>query len=76
MCSLITVPSSKDHIVAGGQPHGLSLYENVIKECEEEAGIPQHLVEAGLRPVGAISYKKHNVKSDAIVRGWIVAFML
>ena len=28
-------PGKLDHIVAGGQPYGLSVMENVIKECEE-----------------------------------------
>lgn len=59
---------SQDHVAAGGQPHDLSLFENVVKECEEEAGIPRHVVEQGLRPVGAISSRRHNKKSDTIVR--------
>ena len=29
-------PGKLDHIVAGGQPYGISVMENVIKECEEE----------------------------------------
>jgi len=32
-------PGKLDNMVAGGQPAGLSLIENVIKECEEEASI-------------------------------------
>ena len=28
-------PGKLDHIVAGGQPYGISVMENVIKECEE-----------------------------------------
>ena len=32
-----------DHIVAGGQPYGMSPFDNVIKECEEEASIPYEL---------------------------------
>jgi len=52
-------PSMLDHIVAGGQPAGLSLMENVIKECEEEAGIPQEAARPGvnLRPAGVVSYE-------------------
>jgi len=50
-----TAPGKLDHLVAGGQPMGLSLMENVIKESAEEAGM-----EAGLarraRPVGFVSY--------------------
>lgn len=50
-----TWPGKLDHIVAGGQPHGLSLAENVAKECQEEAGIPAALA-AAAAPVGAVSY--------------------
>ena len=32
-----------DHIVASGQPHGITLMDDVIKECEEEASIPIEL---------------------------------
>src|SRR4051794_17390583 len=44
-----------DHIVAGGQPHGISIMDNVIKECQEEASIPLTLARTAI-PVGAISY--------------------
>ncbi len=44
-----THPGMLDNTVAGGQPMGLNLRENLIKECREEAGIPaalaQHAVE-------------------------------
>lgn len=33
-------PGKLDHLVAGGQPVGLGLMENLIKECAEEADIP------------------------------------
>ena len=36
-------PGSLDQIVAGGQPAGISLMENVIKESAEEAAIPESL---------------------------------
>ncbi len=36
-------PGKLDQIVAGGQPAGISLMENVIKESAEEANIPEHL---------------------------------
>jgi len=49
-------PGMLDHIVAGGQPYGISPMENVIKECGEEAGIPRDLAQAA-RPAGAISYE-------------------
>ncbi len=36
-------PGLLDHLVAGGQPAGLTLEENLVKEAEEEAGLPEHL---------------------------------
>ncbi|WP_374372189.1 DUF4743 domain-containing protein [Dongia sp.] len=36
-------PNMLDHIVGGGQPIGLTPMENLIKECDEEAGIPAAL---------------------------------
>ncbi len=48
-------PGMLDNMVAGGQPAGLGLMENVIKECGEEAGVPPELA-AGAHAVGAISY--------------------
>ena len=48
-------PGKLDNLIAGGQPHGLSLTENLIKEGAEEAGFdPQTLSRA--RPAGAITY--------------------
>lgn len=49
-------PGQLDNLVAGGQPHGLSLIENVAKEADEEAGVPAALI-PGVRPVGAVSYR-------------------
>ena len=57
-------PNMLDHIVAGGQPAGLSLIDNVIKECEEEAGIPEHLAKAGITSTGAISYETYSNGSN------------
>ena len=48
-------PGMLDNFVAGGQPAGIGLMENVIKEAGEEAGVPQDLA-AIARPVGAVSY--------------------
>lgn len=50
-------PLFLDHIVAGGQPSGLGLMENVIKECMEEAGITEDLTVQGIQSVGAVSYE-------------------
>jgi isopentenyldiphosphate isomerase len=50
-----TYPGMLDNMVAGGQPVGISLRENLIKECREEAGIPRKLAARAI-PVGAITY--------------------
>ena len=51
-----TWPGMRDHIVAGQISEGLSPTATVVKECEEEAGIPQDLA-ACAKPAGAVSYK-------------------
>jgi isopentenyldiphosphate isomerase len=48
-------PGMLDNMVAGGQPIGLGLMENIVKECAEEADIPREIA-ARSRAVGAISY--------------------
>ncbi|CAJ2636905.1 unnamed protein product [Trifolium pratense] len=50
-----TYPGLLDHLVAGGLPYGIDCRENVVKECEEEAGIPRS-ISIKAKPVGAISY--------------------
>ena len=50
-----TYPGMLDNTVAGGQPLGISVRENLIKECWEEAGIPRPLAEQAV-PVGAVTY--------------------
>lgn len=52
-------PGKLDHLVAGGQPVGLGLMENLIKECKEEADIPESLARQA-HPVGAIRYRFEN----------------
>jgi 8-oxo-dGTP pyrophosphatase MutT (NUDIX family) len=61
-------PGMLDHIVAGGQPSGLTLMENVIKECEEEAGIPPHITKLNVYPTGVVSYETWEPKKDKISR--------
>lgn len=55
-------PGYLDHIVAGGQPAGLLLMDNVFKECFEEAAIPSELTRKGIKPAGAISYESYGGK--------------
>lgn len=61
-------PGMLDHIAAGGQPVGISLYDNVVKECLEEAGIPEAVTKESLRPAGAVSYKKYHADKDVVER--------
>jgi isopentenyldiphosphate isomerase len=48
-------PGKLDNIVAGGQPHDLSVRDNLIKECGEEAGMPRDLA-ARAKAAGALLY--------------------
>ena len=50
-----TFPGKLDNIVAGGQPAGLSLFENLMKECFEEAGISKTQAKESVA-TGTISY--------------------
>jgi hypothetical protein len=63
-----TGPLKLDHIVAGGQPIGLSLMENLIKECAEEAAMSADLARQS-RPVGFTSYLIQNhegIRNDVL----------
>lgn len=52
-----TDPGKFDHMIAGGQPHGLSVLENLAKEAKEEAGAPADIVKRA-RSVGCITYAR------------------
>ena len=52
-------PGYVDHIAAGGLPYGISIHENAMKECHEEAGIPIEISSRSLRPAGAICYENY-----------------
>ncbi len=61
-----TAPGKLDHLVAGGQPLGLGLLDNVVKECGEEAGMPESLGRTA-RPAGFVSYiteRPEGLRSD------------
>lgn len=63
-----TAPGKLDHLVAGGQPLGLGLMDNVVKECAEEAAIPDSLARAA-RPAGFVSYVMENeegIRNDVL----------
>lgn len=50
-----TGPGKLDQVVAGGQPAGLSLRDNLIKECAEEANIGREISSRAV-PAGAVTY--------------------
>lgn len=63
-----TFPLMLDHMVAGGLGHGLSPSATVVKECGEEADVPEQLA-AKARPVGFVSYMTlvpEGVKRDVL----------
>ena len=63
-----TYPDLLDNTVAGGQPFDLSLRENLIKECGEEASITPAMAEQAV-PVGCITYvreEKGRIKPDVM----------
>jgi hypothetical protein len=51
----LVAPGKLDNLVAGGQPIGLSLTDNLIKECAEEADLPEAEARRA-HGVGAITY--------------------
>ena len=50
-----TFPGELDNTVAGGQPAGIGIFDNLVKECAEEASIPRSLAEQA-RAVSFIAY--------------------
>ncbi len=50
-------PGMRDQMVAGGQPVGLGLLDNVVKESQEEANIPAALAQQA-QAVGTVSYRQ------------------
>ena len=51
-----TFPGKLDNMVGGGQPAGLSLFDNLLKECFEEAGISETQASQSIA-TGTISYR-------------------
>jgi hypothetical protein len=61
-------PGKLDHLIAGGQPAGLSLRENLRKEASEEAGLGSEWADRAV-PVGVITYKfakGEGLRNDAL----------
>jgi isopentenyldiphosphate isomerase len=64
-----TFPGLLDNTVAGGQPAGIGLHDNLIKECAEEASIPAALA-AQAKAVSFVSYLNQSgrqLKPDLMV---------
>lgn len=51
-----TYPGMLDNTVAGGLAHPYTIWENVVKECYEEAGLDSAFVEAHAKAAGVVSY--------------------
>ena len=51
-----TFPGKLDQMIAGGQPYGLGLQENLVKEAWEEAGF-EAFVARRARPVGMVRFR-------------------
>ncbi len=61
-------PGKLDNLIAGGQPVGLSLRDNLIKEAYEEAAIGPELARRAV-PVGTVTYRLEQpagVKADCL----------
>jgi hypothetical protein len=61
-------PGKLDNLIAGGQPAGLTLTENLIKESAEEASIGADLARRAV-PVGALTYRmetREGLKPDTL----------
>ncbi|WP_119461397.1 DUF4743 domain-containing protein [Rhodospirillaceae bacterium SYSU D60014] len=51
-----TAPGKLDHLVAGGQPFGISLRDNLVKEGAEEASLPEPVMRTA-QSVGVFAYR-------------------
>lgn len=61
-----TFPGKLDHLVAGGHGAGYRIEETLIKECAEEANIPENIAQTA-QPVSMISYvmsNQHKLQQD------------
>lgn len=63
-----TDPDKLDQIAAGGIPHGIGIFANMQKECEEEAALPAELT-ASARAVSMTSYLRqteNGIRADVL----------
>jgi 8-oxo-dGTP pyrophosphatase MutT (NUDIX family) len=66
-------PGKLDHLVAGGVPAGLSPFETLMKEAEEEAALPADLA-AGAQLAGQFAYNME--RPEGLRRDVIFAYDL
>lgn len=52
-------PNKLDNLVAGGIGNGHGVFDTLIKECDEEAGLPEALAASAV-PAGAVTYRMEN----------------
>ncbi|CAE6540814.1 unnamed protein product [Rhizoctonia solani] len=57
-------PGFLDNSVAGGIPVGISPFESMIKECEEEASLAEDVARKHVKGVGAVSYFFQNSRGN------------
>ncbi|KAF8688682.1 hypothetical protein RHS03_09664, partial [Rhizoctonia solani] len=60
----VTWPGFLDNSVAGGIPVGMSPFESMVKECEEEASLTEDVARKHLKSVGAVSYFFQNSRGN------------
>jgi len=51
-----TWPGYLDNTIAGGIPSGTGIFESIVKESLEEAGIEEDIIRKHTKAVGAVSY--------------------
>ena len=51
-----TYPSMLDNSAAGGIPSGEMPFEAMVRECEEEASLPEEIVRKSLKQVGCVTF--------------------
>lgn len=63
-----TGPGKLDQMVAGGQPIGISIWDNLIKECGEEASMPKDIAEKAVAAstVSYLTEQRDRLRHDVI----------
>ncbi|KAJ1301227.1 hypothetical protein OPQ81_003636 [Rhizoctonia solani] len=59
-----TWPGFLDNSIAGGIPGGMTPFESLVKECEEEGNIAEDIARKHLKTVGAVSYFFQNKRGN------------